>query len=351
MNFVETFATQQLLPPFSAKGVTVHLFLFKLDPKAVQAYCDRFLNLGKVWERPFHYVATTAPLGVLAITRYPCIAILRKPGQRRRGPDGAPLEWDRVRQNELYAAAPVLRYRVAGGGALVDPELQWVQPFLINDNGSAAFSGREVLGLETLLGSFRFAPPRGGRYDVEVRLPSWKVFNWDSPQEDLQFLQVHTGPALARDDALALLDLKTGDAEAVAALKTLGELLSPHEKALGQAMPSSMKMVILKQFREAGDPSKAIYQALVNGRCGFSNIALEDAEVYDPKACRLEFTPGAMVDEMIATLLDLSKRQAKVRMAQLAQNRSVRRVRLEVVLAVKFDANLVFDAIETVHRF
>jgi hypothetical protein len=351
VTFVETFATQQLLPPFSSPGVTVHAFMFRLDTGVVQAYCDRFFNLKKAWERPFHYVALPAPVGVLAITTYPRIGIKRPPGRQQTGPDGNPLEWENVSQNELYAAAPVWRYRVAAGGALVEPELQWVQPFLINDNGSSAFSGREVLGLETLWGGFHYPSVDDGSYAVDVTLPSWKVFNWDSPQEDLPFLKVRTGPPLGTEDALSLLAIDGKPPEALADMAALRAAMPDLAETLGQALPTDMTMVILKQFREAGDPSKAIYQALVNGSCRFSNIALDEMKVYAPESCLLEFTPGAMVDEMIATLLNLSEAEMQARMAHMALNEDVEHLKLEVHVALKFTADIEFDAIETIHRF
>lgn len=351
-TFVETFATQQLLPPLTSSDVTVHVFLFRLSPEVVQAYCDRFLNLGEAWDRPVHYMALAdAPLGVLAITDYPCTVTKRPPGQARRG-DGSD-GWDKVSQHELYAAAPVYRYRVAAGGALVDPVLQWVQPFLINNNASAAFSSREVLGLETLWGEFEFPLREQPGFAVDINLPSWRVFRWDSKQETLPFLSVRTGPALNDQEVQAAFEKLQKDPIALADVMALQKALPDLSLTVGSVIPTAMTMVILKQFREAGDPSKAIYQALVNGECRFSGMGTPERPIrfFDPKSCVLQFTPGAMVDEMIATLLHMAPEELQARVDKLAAGEKVEPVNLEVRMAASFRADIEFDAIETIHRF
>jgi hypothetical protein len=351
-TFVETFATQQLLPPFTSMGVTVRVFLFRLSPDVVQAYCDRFLNLGETWKRPVHYMALPdAPLGVLAITDYPCTVSKRPPGtiDPRAGSD----DWDKVSQHELYAAAPVYRYRVAAGGALVEPELQWVQPFLVNNNASAAFSSREVLGLEPLWGEFEFPLGEDPGFAVDVKLPSWRVFRWDSKQERLPFLSVRTGPVLTDQQVQATFEDIEKDPVALADIIALQKAIPDLNLTVGSAIPTAMTMVILKQFREAGDPSKAIYQALVNGQCRFSKINTPERPIhfFDPKRCILQFTPGAMVDEIIATLLHIPQGVLQARVDKLAAGEKVDPVNLEVRMAVTFQADIEFDAIETIHRF
>lgn len=351
-TFVETFATQQLLPPLTSKGVTVRVFLFRLSPEVVQAYCDRFLNLGEAWNRPVHYLALPdAPLGVLAITDYPCTVTKRPPGGGDLGAGSD--NWDKVSQHELYAAAPVYRYRVAAGGALVEPELQWVQPFLINNNASAAFSGREVLGLETLWGEFEFPFREQPGFAVDVKLPSWRVFRWDSKQERLPFLSVRTGPVLSDQQVQTTFEALQKDPVALADVTALQGAIRGLNLTPGSAIPSAMTMVILKQFREAGDPSKAIYQALVNGQCRFSNVGTPERPIrfFDPKSCVLQFTPGAMVDEMIATLLHIPPDDLQARVDKLAAGEKVQPVDLQVRMAVSFQADIEFDAIETIHRF
>jgi hypothetical protein len=344
-RFIESFATQQLLPPFSSEGVTVHAFLFRLSVKVIQDYCDRFLNLGDPRTRPYHYMSLKeAPIGVLAISHYPVVSS-RAPQDPIHGIEG---DWNYdVRQDELYAAAPVLRYSIQGD-QLVDPQLEWVQPFIVCNNATSAFSGREILGLETLYGEFKFDETADKSICVSTSLPSWRVFRPDSPQEILPFLSARTGPPMTEDEAKALAEQFAADPASVADLMALEAAIPDLERVAAGLFPATMRMVILKQFREAGDPSKAIYQALVSADCRYTRI--REVKEYAPDGCCLQFTPGAMVDEIIGTLLDIPTAELdnSIKPGSSAQTGGQE---LVVRMAFSFTADIAFDAIDTIHKF
>ena len=343
--FIDSFATQHVLPPYGAVGVRTHVFVFRLSIQRVQAYCDKYLNLGDVAARPYHYVAVPeSALGILAISDYPSLRSLTPDdhgGLRGRDEDRVGPTWDNVPQKELFAAAPVRRYRVVAGGVLVDPVLQWVQPFLVNDNSSAAFAGREVLGLETLWGPVHIDISSSGALEVCTRLPSWRVFSRDTPQKLLTFFWADTGAPLDRDAIAARADAVASNPESVADMSVLAEGL-----ALGR-LARDMSMVILKQFRAADDPTAAIYQALVAADCHFEDI--RDIDLYAEEECKVEFTTGAMVNEIISTLVDESV--ARLDASQRNDILGDETRHLQVRLAFSFTSNVRFDAIQTLHEF
>jgi hypothetical protein len=47
-EFIESFATQQMLPPYRSIGARVTTVMFALETGAIARYCDRFFNLGGV---------------------------------------------------------------------------------------------------------------------------------------------------------------------------------------------------------------------------------------------------------------------------------------------------------------
>jgi hypothetical protein len=342
-DFVESFATQHLLPPYHSAGATVNAFVFKLAPHVIQSYCDRFFNLGATSQRPFHYEALPwARIGILIVTQYPNISSLNE-----ENPEHSSLharQWDDLQQTELYATIPVARYRVASHNILVDRTIEWVQPFLILDNSTSAFSGREILGLESLYGEIKCAPATDASgFSAKTTLLSWKVFSPTSLQQMLPFVEIQTEPPLAPDAGSAA---PVADDESAVWIEELRALIPNLDGLVGGMFPAAMPLAILKQFRDAADPAKAIYQALVTARSRYSS--LRNLQFYDPDKCLIQFTEGAMVDEIISTFLDL--RTWAPPLVQAVPETPQPKV-LPVKMAFSFTADIDLDEIRTLHTF
>ncbi len=294
-QFIESVATHQLLPPYQSENSVVHCFLFEIGLKAIQSYCDTFLNLGDQSHPPFFYrPITEAPFGLLTVTEYPRLCSLDTKTAQSLGVQTK--EWDHVRQTEFFVAVPVHRYRVTGANLLVDPVIQWVQPIIVVDNATSAFSGREILGLDTLYGEIKTAPAtQPGGFSFKVSLPSWMIFLPNSPQTMQPFVTINGGPPLDADsgqngvDTAAMAQLET-------AIPDLAGLLEGR-------FPETLELVILKQFRSAADATQAIYQALITCENRYSNVT--DITLFDPDAVTIDFQNGAMVQEILDTFLDL----------------------------------------------
>jgi hypothetical protein len=338
-RFVESFATQQLLPPYHSTGATVNAFVFQLAPHVVQSYCDRFFNLGTTSRRPFHYKALpSAPIGLLVVTQYPNISSLNDENEQLFGPRAR--QWDDLQQKELYAAVPVVRYRVASHNVLVEPTIEWVQPFLILDNSTSAFSGREILGLESLYGEIEVGPATDAvGFSMSTLLLSWKVFSPQSLQQLLPFADIQTGPPMpAGTTPDARPAARLIDADTAIYVEELRAAIPNMDGLAGGLFPAAMPLAILKQFRDAGNPALAIYQSLVSAQCRYSNLS--DLQFYDPAKCLVRFTEGAMVDEIISTFLDLRDFAA-------ATEPKI----LPVTMAFSFTTDIDVEEIRTLHQF
>ncbi|HEY1880313.1 MAG TPA: hypothetical protein VGG68_10300 [Caulobacteraceae bacterium] len=294
-QFIESVSTHQLLPPYRSENSKVHCFLFDISVGAIQKYCDTFLNLGEPSNRGFHYrPIAEAPFGLLSVTEYPALCSLDQKTAQSFGVKTQ--EWDHLRQTEFYVAVPVHRYRVTGGNVLVDPVIQWVQPIIITDNATSAFSGREILGLETLYGEIKSPPAtKPGGLSFNVSLPSWVVFAPNSPQTMMPFVAINSGPPLAAALAQNAVN-SSAIAQLEAAIPDLAGMLEGR-------FPETLELVILKQFRSAADATQAIYQALIICENRYSNVT--DMTVYDPHSVTIDFQNGAMVREIIHTFLDV----------------------------------------------
>jgi hypothetical protein len=344
-RFIESFATQQLLPPNEALGVIVNAFVFRLAPPVIQAYCDRFFNLGDPARRKFHYTAfPAAPFGMLALTQHPDISSLDPHSPTSLGWSGR--QWDHLAQNELYAAVPITRYRLVDGSVLVDPIIQWMQPFTVVNNATSAFSGREVLGTETLYGDVDVGTDSSA-FSAKISIPSWTVFAPNSEQTMSPFVDIQTGPVLGDTQGDAADKALADDAGTAALLQELEAAIPNLEGFVGGLFPAAMETVILKQFRDAGNPTKAVYQSLVAAQSHYANV--RNVKTYDPSACVISFTGGAMVDEIISTFLDLH--QLRPNDPSMIAGAGGKATRLPATMAFSFTADLEFGDITTLHDF
>jgi len=304
-QFIESISTHQLLPPYQSINSQVNGFLFDIGADAIAAYCDRFLNLGDPLERGFIYKPLyAAPFGLLTLTQYPSMCSLDRLVPKSFGVSAG--EWDHLQQNEFFCAVPVYRYRLTPANIMFDPVIRWIQPFIVVDNATSAFSGREILGLDMLYGHIDVGDgAKPGGMSVNVSVPAWETFRPDCPQKMAPFIEVQMGPPLENDGspdsqaAMESLSLNTGGviAQLQAAIPALGSI------AHG-VFPEAMDLVILKQFRAAGDPYTAIYQALVGARCRYSEVS--ELKLYDASTVSVQFMGGDMVDEIIRTFLNLA---------------------------------------------
>ncbi|HEV7157674.1 MAG TPA: hypothetical protein VGN38_04895 [Caulobacteraceae bacterium] len=341
-QFIESFATHQLLPPYHSDNSKVYGFFFEIKVDAIQAYCDVFLNIGDQSSRPFLYrPITDAPFGILTFTDYPALCSTDKEIPRSLGVTTS--HWDHLRQKELSVAVPVNRYRLTSANVLVEPTVQWVQPVVVLDNATSAFSGREILGLEALYGHVDVVDPplKPGGVSIRVSLPSWETFAPDACEQMLPFASIDCEAALpgATDED------HRQQSDTLGLTPIIGQLRQalPHLRDFGDGLlPETMQMVLLKQFRDAGDPNLAIHQSLVGVRRRYSDIV--GMRLYDPGAISVQFTDGAMVDEILNAFLDLHFLTQSVRDGIVTRT-------LKTAMAFSFTATVDADRIETLFTF
>lgn len=159
--------------------------------------------------------------------------------------------------------------------------LRWIPVYLFVDSGTAQATGREVWGFPKQLGRFRFSPqnpdraaPRDFGVDALVvaeYAPNAKA-NWATIFEARPLTAKgggHSGGLLGSLRALAgkAVERLTG------AFTTIAVQL---ETALGDG---GMVMVMLKQFPDSADPTRACYQGIIEAQAtinGFRGAGLTD---------------------------------------------------------------------------
>jgi hypothetical protein len=144
--FEPTIAGAQALPPYVCTGVRTFGFPLLADALPLQALCDQFLNIAP----------PTAGISFEPIPANPifgpnaCFVLVEALDYQSLKATTPP--WDdlgEAPQQELLFAVPVLRKQ---GGIPVEAGI--FMPYIFVENQGSALTGREVLGLPKLLGSF-----------------------------------------------------------------------------------------------------------------------------------------------------------------------------------------------------
>jgi hypothetical protein len=341
--YVQSAASQEVPPPYHFPRVTVNAFVWEANLPQVQAYCDRFFNLGDARDREFTYQpAAIWPYALLLIIDYP-VMLSASPVPENIGSEVPYANRGIVSQKEVFVALPVVRYGTAPGRLVANANLEWALPFIVVGEPMSAVCGREMLGLEKMraeitVGESTFPDSFRGR----VSLPGWATDKVDEMQRMLPFLDVDTGPAVptwrgsAKETSLWTLLRSRTAGSAIGALATASEFL---DTVSAGAIPTAMQTVSLKQFRDAEDPGKALYQALISCRSKYTSI--ENFEFYNENDVEITFHADGSLSEIIP-FVDLPPGKPRIEGKPQA---------FRPKAAYRFNATIDFDNMRTLHTF
>jgi hypothetical protein len=305
--YVQSVASQDVPPPYQFPGVTVNAFVWEVEMGPIQAYCDKYFNLGDPKSRGFTYrPASFWPYATLLFIDYPVMISSSRPSQ---GPGPEPPYCDRgiISQREVFVAIPVARYGLKPGALLMDSALEWALPFIVVGNPMSAVCGREMLGMGKLLADIQMAECEfPGSFLGRVDLPGWGALEAGFRQEVMTFLEVTTAPALptfrgSPEDTSpwTLLQSREGG-WMMDSVATVADFVD--KASIGMA-PASMRTVALKQFRDAANPGQALYQALVSCRSKYSNIS--GFRFYNENDVSIRFNDRGSFGEILRVFLGL----------------------------------------------
>ena len=229
-----------------------------------------------------------------------------------------------------------------GGKLLLDTTLEWVLPFIVVGEPMSAVCGREMLGLEKLLaqidtGESRFPDSFCGR----VSLPGWRSDTPNVMQEMLRFIDVNTDPVLPTfwgfpPDTTPASLLQSRQARwMIEGLGTAGDFF---DSVSMLPNPMNMRTISLKQFRDAAQPDRAIYQALVSCRSRYSDI--ENFQFYNEKNIVIDFHDQGSFREILKVFLKLE-----------GDTPSGKPIQIKPRAGYRFNATIDFDEMEVVHTF
>ena len=102
-------------------------------------------------------------------------------------------------------------------------------------------------------------------------------------------------------------------------------------------IPTNMRTVGLKQYRDAKDVDRAIYQAIVTCRARYSNLT--DFKMYDENDVKIRFNDTGSFDEILQVFLELGE-------TPIGSWHEVK-----AVAGYRFRADINFDQMRVIHSF
>jgi hypothetical protein len=345
-QFVQSVANQQTPPPYHFPGVTAHAFVIDIQMGAVQAYCDKYFNLGDEKERGFVYRPLALwPYALLMVIQYP---LMINTNRTELGYDEIPFaNRGYCSQNEVFLSVPLVRHGVTPRDLLIKAAIEWAVPFIVVDNSTSAFSGREILGLEKLwgeiyLGSGQF--PNG--FSADVSVPGWTSLDPDAMQKMRRVLTISTGSPLPGVGCKSSVTSASTMFESPLVLRTFQAMADAADGLVtvsNGVIPNPMRLVALKQFRDAYDPHRAIYQALVGSRSRYYDIA--NLTLFNEQDVTIKLETGGSFAEIAGIFLPDGLNP------ETDHFDKTRKAPVTARAAFSFTANLDFDEMATLHTF
>ncbi len=249
-----------MAPPLELNGATMYSFLVSAELAALQAICDAQLN------------AVTGPdIIYKPLLPFAAIVCADISDSYSTVPPDSEKGW--MSERDFGVWIPVVRGAMTDGTWKAAPgaSIGWYLPYVFVDNVAAMVTGREVFGFfkQTATLMMPPAPDAPGVFSVDAL-----VIAQYSPESQAQVLRLLTLTSTAAAPAPAGSwggDVKRAFEDVWPRLRELigdvrglpipiWELL---KNALEDLITGDIPMVFLKQFRDATDPTRACYQAVI----------------------------------------------------------------------------------------
>lgn len=235
--------------PLAMQQVTMSAFMLPADRGALERLAETHLN--RVSRRNGTEYRAAASFVTLAF------ADCRR-GQASNAPD-RDKGW--LAERDVAFWVPLLAGR-SHGGRFVAERLVWYLPYIFADNTAAVATGREIFGFPKQHAAMRFADDPGRDRGFAVDTLVIERFGIESAGEIATLIEV-TPLDRAGSEAGDFLQAARAafDVDVLGALDVAGR----STRALVQRGSAEMRtdLVFLKQFRDAADPSRACYQAVI----------------------------------------------------------------------------------------
>jgi hypothetical protein len=303
-DFIESFATHQVLPPWTSARVMTWAFVIRLEEPLIRAHLDRYFNGAYPDRAPFYYSPLPGPDPAKPGPQFGLLVIAWHPLLWSEYP-GNPPGWDSVSVTEVYLGIPVERRPISADNIVIDdPTLVWVQPFMFGDNASVVFGSREIWGTDMEYATIVRDEPGPGKLHLDVGIEAIEYFRPTSVSRLLSCLHVRTnGFTKAGLDQIVAGSPDLGPFLQI--LVTLG-IFTGHDPAPPDpnSVAGGAEINNLKQFRDVHDMGAAIYRAIVASQTTHVNV--DKLNFYDCEQVEIDFMWSDSVSEMLKGIFGIS---------------------------------------------
>lgn len=343
--FVDSFSTQQLLPPWISKGARSWAFIIEVDRSCIQNYLDSHFNMAAPDQAPYRYEAMDgATYGMLQVARHPDFS------SGQSDPRGS----DTLQHTEVVWIFPVYRYRTTPDNLLVERKQVWVQPFVFDDSSYFMFSSTEIWGTETELATILVEEDSSARLrHIDVAIEGLKKFSPRSKSHKIGCIHIEMGKDQTPGDFGALLESNPEMASFIGTL-AFSVVSSGPSKTPGVA-----EINTLKQFRDVFDMDRAAFRAIVASQNTHTDF--KEMQVYDGSQVTIDFMWSDSTAEAMQELFGLKEPKGKkVRSGHPSGGPAIDEhgidwdmppVRVPVKMVLSFTSDIRFDILETLHIY
>ena len=308
-QFIESFSTDQLLPPWQSLGMRMWNFVIPIEAALIEAHLRLRFNAAAPDQAPYYYTPLPGKTyGMLCVARHDNFSSTY---EHKFG-------WDTTRHTELCWTFPVLRHPIGPGNLLLEPEMVWIQPFAFIDNSYVMFSAREIWGTEMDMASLRME--EGATPDelmMDMAIEGMARFDPRARSQSIGCMRMGLKPTAANADLEILLQ---GDPDLNAFVDILigaGIFTGTFDES-GTAAHGGMEVNTLRQFRDVFDMDSAAYRAIISSRTQHGNVS--NLEFFSGEDNVLEFLWSDAMKETLQAMFGARVRYPTSQLTTTAPN-------------------------------
>lgn len=348
--FIESFSTEQLLPPWLSRDMRMWSFVIAVDRQLIEAHLKMRFNDPAPDQAPYFYTPLPGKAyGLLCVAKHDTFSSIY---EKRVGPDT-------VSHTELYWTFPVMRYRVNADNLLCDPQQVWIQPFAFDNSSYVMFSAREIWGTEMEMAAVRMKEGRTpDELRIDMAIEGMAKFDPKARSQSIGCMRMGLKPAASQTDLGALL-ASDEDLNAFVDILMGAGIFSGGFDDAAPGRVAGLEVNTLRQFRDVFNMDLAAYRDIVASRIRHANV--RDLAVYSGEDTVVEFLWS---DSMRETLQAMFGPRVRYRHSELADkppnlgapgtpptNWDLDHMPIEVALVISYTADARFDIIRTLHTY
>lgn len=348
--FIESFSTDQLLPPWQSIDMRMWSFVIPVAPGLIENHLKTRFNAAAPDRAPFHYTPLPAKTyGLLCVTRHDNFSSTY---EHKVG-------WDTTSHIELYWTFPVLRHPVGPDNLLGKPELVWIQPFAFDNNSYVMFSAREIWGTEMDMASLSMTEgdtPADLRIDMAIE--GMAKFDPRAQSQSIGCMRMGLKPTATKADLNALLS-NDADLNAFVDILIGAGIFTGGFGTGADGSESGMEVNTLRQFRDVFDMDSAAYRAIVSSRTQHGNI--RNLEFFSGDDTVLEFLWSDSMKETLQSMFGVRERYPHSRLIAKPPhlgapgtpltNWDMEHMPVDVALVISYTADARFRIEKTLHTY